>query len=260
MHISIITLFPEVFNYLDISIIKRAREKGIVNIDFVNPRDFTDDKHRTVDDVPYGGGAGMVLKPEPLYKAVRHIRENSSDPGTVIMATPQGTPFNQELARELSGRDRLIFICGHYEGFDDRIRELADMEISIGDYVLTGGELPVQVIIDTTVRLIPQVIQEESSEQESFHNSLLDYPVYTRPPEFEGMKVPDVLMSGHHAKIEHWRKKEAIRRTLLRRPDLLEKAVMDEDGKKIMEEIFMEEITRQMKEAVSKPGEIDLPI
>jgi len=242
MQITIITLFPEVFTYLDSSIIKRAREKGLLKIEFINPRDFTTDKHRTVDDIPYGGGAGMVLKPEPFFKAVQHIRENSKNPCDVIMATPQGETYEQNVARELAKKDHLVFICGHYEGFDDRIRSLADMEISIGDYVCTGGELPVMVIIDSVSRLIPGVIMAESATKESFHSSLLDYPQYTRPPSYEGLKVPDILLSGHHKKIEEWRSKEAVRRTLIRRPDLLEKALLDEDEKKIVEEVLHEEI------------------
>lgn len=244
MQITIVTIFPEVFTYLDSSIIRKARDKGIIRIDFVNPRDFTTDKHRSVDDIPYGGGAGMIFKPEPFYRALFHIRQNSEDAGEVIMATPQGTPFNQNMAHQLAKKKHLIFFSGHYEGFDDRIRRVTDMEISIGDYVLTGGELPVQVIIDAVARLIPGVIMEESAARESFHNSLLDYPQYTRPPVFEGMTVPGILLSGHHEKIEAWRKKEAIRRTLVRRPDLMEKAFLSEDEKKAMEEVFMEELER----------------
>ena len=247
MQITIVTLFPEVFTYLSSSIIKRARDWGLIKIDFVNPRNFTDDKHRTVDDIPYGGGAGMILKPEPFFKALFHIRQNAEDPGDVIMATPQGEIFNQRMAHRLSEKKHLIFFCGHYEGFDDRIRRLVDDEISIGDYVLTGGELPVQVIIDSVVRLVPGVIMEESAARESFHNSLLDYPQYTRPPVFQGMTVPEILLSGHHKKIEHWRKKEAIRRTLVRRPDLIEKAVLNDEEKKALEDVFGEELERDSK-------------
>lgn len=245
MQISIITLFPEVFTYLDFSIIQRARKKGIIKISFVNPRDFTEDKHRTVDDVPYGGGRGMVLKPEPVYKAINHVKQNGQEECFVILTTPQGILLDQSIARELSLKKHLIFLCGHYEGFDERISNTADMEISIGDYVLTGGELPAQVIIDTTVRFIPGVIDQESAENDSFYNSLLDFPHYTRPPEFDGMKVPNVLLSGHHAKIEEWRKREAIKRTLVRRPDLLEKAHLTEEEKKILEDILVEEIRNE---------------
>ncbi|MCD4784184.1 MAG: tRNA (guanosine(37)-N1)-methyltransferase TrmD [Candidatus Eremiobacteraeota bacterium] len=242
MIISIITLFPEVFTYLDFSIIQRARNKGIAEINLVNPRDFTGDKHRTVDDMPYGGGRGMVLKPEPIYKAINHVKQDERGESFVILTSPQGILFDQSIARELSLKKHLVFLCGHYEGFDERISNAADMEISIGDYVLTGGELPTQVIIDAVVRLIPGVIEQESAEKDSFSNSLLDYPHYTRPQEFEGTKVPDVLLSGHHAKIEEWRKKEAIKRTLVRRPDLLEKAHLTEEEKKILEEVLIEEM------------------
>jgi len=244
MKISIITLFPEVFTYLDFSIIKRARDNGFVEIEFINPRDFTEDKHRTVDDMPYGGGVGMVLKPEPFYKAINHVKQGEEE-SLVILTTPQGILFDQSLARELSTKKHLVFLCGHYEGFDERVSEAADMEISIGDYVLTGGELAAQVIIDAAVRLLPGVIEQESAEKDSFYNSLLDFPHYTRPPEFEGMKVPDILLSGHHEKIEKWRKREAIKRTLVRRPDLLEKAFLNEDEKKMLEEMMIEEIGGQ---------------
>lgn len=242
MHISVITLFPEVFTYLDASIIKRAKEKGLVSIDFINPRDFTYDKHRTVDDIPYGGGSGMVLKPEPFFEALDSIREKFFEENIeVILTTPQGETYNQEMALKISKLNRLVLICGHYEGFDDRIRSLASMEISVGDYVLTGGELPAQIIIDSAVRLIPGVIDSQSAERESFYNSLLDYPHYTRPALYRDMEVPEVLLSGHHARIERWRKKESIRRTLLRRPDLLKKALFSPDEKKILKEVLEEE-------------------
>jgi tRNA (guanine37-N1)-methyltransferase len=242
MRIAIITLFPEVFTYLEKSIIKRARDKGLVEFIFINPRDFTTDRHRTVDDIPYGGGAGMVLKPEPIYKAVFYLRNQMGIKGNVLLTTPQGVTFNQDMADQLSKKEEIILICGHYEGFDERIRKLADIELSIGDYVLSGGELAAQVIIDSVVRLIPGAIDQESAANESFSSSILDFPHYTRPPVFEGMAVPEVLLSGHHKKIEEWRSKEAIRRTLLRRPDLIEKAVLSDKEMKILDQVFKEEL------------------
>ncbi|MCE1247703.1 MAG: tRNA (guanosine(37)-N1)-methyltransferase TrmD [Firmicutes bacterium] len=254
MRIAIVTLFPEVFTYLEKSIIKRARDKGLVEFIFINPRDFTTDRHRTVDDIPYGGGAGMVLKPEPMYKAVFYIRNQLGLKGNVVLTTPQGSTFNQDIAKQLSEKEEIIFICGHYEGFDERIRKLADMEISIGDYVLSGGELAAQVIIDSVVRLIPGAIDEESAANESFSSNLLDFPHYTRPPVFEGMAVPEVLLSGHHKKIEEWRKKEAIRRTLVRRPDLIEKTVLSDKEMKILDEVFKEELESGKSGSASDSG------
>lgn len=221
MKIDILTLFPSMFDgFLNESIIKRAIESGKVIIEVHDIRDFSLDKHKKVDDYGFGGGKGMVLMPQPVFDAVNYYREENSK---VILVTPQGKTWQQKDAYEFSEIEHLIFICGHYEGFDERIRTLADYEISIGDYVLTGGELPSMVITDSIVRLLDGVIKEESHIEDSFHNNLLDYPVYTKPVIYKGMKVPDVLLSGHHANIEKWRYEEQIKRTKLRRPDLLER-------------------------------------
>jgi len=222
MRIDIITIFPASFTPLFESIPARAQEKGLVSIQIHDLRDYTEDRHRTVDDTPYGGGRGMVMKCEPIFKAVRALREASPPSGKVVLMCPQGRPFTQRLARELAQEERLILVCGHYEGIDERVRiGLADLEISIGDYVLTGGELPAMVVADAVIRLLPGAIQAESLENESFTTRLLDYPHYTRPQVFETMEVPEVLLAGNHAKIEKWRHQEAVRRTLERRPDLL---------------------------------------
>ncbi len=221
MKIDILTLFPSMFDgFLNESIIKRAIESGKVKIEIHDIRDFTLDKHKKVDDYGFGGGKGMVLMPQPVFDAVEHYKKENSK---VILVTPQGETWKQQKAYAFSKMEHLIFICGHYEGFDERIRTLADYEISIGDYVLTGGELPSMVITDSIVRLLNGVIKEESHMEDSFHNNLLDYPVYTKPIIFRGMKVPDVLLSGHHANIEKWRYEEQLKRTKLRRPDLLER-------------------------------------
>ncbi len=225
MRIDILTLFPEMFhNVLGESIMKIASEKKLVNFNLHNIRDFSKDKHRCVDDKPYGGGAGMVMKPEPVFNAVEAVEAQDDVVSTKILLTPQGEKLNQKIADDLSKKTRLMIICGHYEGFDERIRSGIDVrEISIGDYVLTGGEIPAMVVIDSVVRLVPGVLGGNSSLQdESFVNRLLEYPQYTRPAEFRGMKVPEILKSGHHAKIEEWRMKKAIMRTQERRPDLLE--------------------------------------
>ncbi len=220
MKIDILTLFPEMFKgFLEESIIKRARERKCVDIAIHNIRDYTKDPHKKVDDYGFGGGAGMVLMPEPVYEAIAAFRTENSK---VLLMTPQGVPYQQEHAYQLSHCSHLIIVCGHYEGFDERIRSFVDEEISIGDYVLTGGEIPSMVIVDSITRLIPGVIEEESHIQDSFHNHLLDYPVYTKPVEFRGMKVPDVLLSGHHENIRKWRLEQQRKKTAERRPDLLE--------------------------------------
>ncbi|MHC4307082.1 MAG: tRNA (guanosine(37)-N1)-methyltransferase TrmD [Planctomycetota bacterium] len=224
MRIDILTLFPEMFqNVLGESILKIAREKELVSFHLHNIRDFSDDKHRCVDDKPYGGGAGMVMKPEPVFKAVETVALLDDAALTKILLTPQGETFNQQVAHDLSKKARLMIICGRYEGFDERIRSGIDaLEISIGDYVLTGGEIPAMVVIDSVARLVPGVLGGDNSLQdESFVNRMLEYPQYTRPAEFRGMKVPEVLTSGHHSKIEEWKKENAILRTQERRPDLL---------------------------------------
>lgn len=219
MNINILTLFPNMFDgFLNESIIKRAQDKKLVNINIENIRDYTADKHKHVDDTPYGGGAGMLLKCEPVFNAIEKVKKENTK---VIMLTPEGKKFNQELAYSLSKEEDIILLCGHYEGFDERIKSLVDMEISIGDYVLTGGELPAMVVTDSVTRLIPGVIEEESHLNDSFNNNLLDYPQYTKPKDFRGMKVPDILLSGDHKKIDEWRSEESIKRTKEKRPDLI---------------------------------------
>lgn len=227
MRIDILTLFPEMFSgVLGSSILKKAEEIKLVSYHITNFRDFSDDKHKTVDDYPYGGGPGMVLKPQPIFDAVDYIKKiNENTTPRIILLCPQGETYTQQKAMELSQEDHLIFICGHYEGYDERIREyLVTDEISIGDYVLTGGELGAMVIIDSVVRLIPGVLgNNESPIQDSFSNGLLEHPHYTRPANFRGMKVPEVLLSGNHEKIAKWRLEQSIKRTKERRPDLIEK-------------------------------------
>lgn len=225
MLIDIITLFPEMFaSVFGESIIKRAVEKNILDIRFTQLRDFAFDKHRQVDDSPFGGGAGMVLKPEPVYRAVRDVLSKSDENFSrkVIITDPSGEVFTQAKAKELAALDQIIFICGHYEGFDARIYDLADELISIGDYVLTGGELPAMVIVDAVARMLPDVLgSAESATTDSFFDGMLGYPQYTRPRDFEGKIVPEVLLSGHHAKIKKWREEQALNLTRLRRPELI---------------------------------------
>ena len=222
MKIDVLTLFPGMFpGPLDESIIKRACESGRLRLGIRDLRDYTHDRHRTVDDRPFGGGPGMLMKPEPLFEAVEALRGEKT---RVILTSPAGRPFRQEIAQELAGEEHLLLVCGSYEGFDERVREcLADDELSIGDYVLTNGALPAMVIIDAVTRLLPGVLgDDESSVDESFSDGLLEYPQYTRPAEFRGMSVPEVLLSGDHAAIERWRREQARMRTGQRRPDLLE--------------------------------------
>ncbi len=219
MKIDILTLFPDMFNWVfDESIIKRAISNNLVEIKLHNFRDYTKDPHGKVDDTPYGGGAGMVLTPQPIFDCVESLRKKKTK---VILLTPSGIPYKQNIAYDLSKEEHLIIICGHYEGFDERICSIVDMELSIGDYVLTGGELPAMVLVDSIIRLIPGVISEKSHLEDSFNNHLLDYPAYTRPRVFKGMEVPEVLLNGDHAKIREWRYNESFKRTRERRPDLL---------------------------------------
>ena len=221
MKIDILTLFPHMFDgFLNESIMKRAIDNNKVSINVYDIRTYSKDKHKKVDDYGYGGGQGMVLMPQPIFDAVDDLKTEDSK---VILLTPQGKTYNQSIAYDLTSEKHLIIICGHYEGFDERIRTLADIELSIGDYVLTGGELASMVITDSVVRLLDGVINKDSHIYDSFHNNLLDYPVYTKPANFRGMLVPDVLLSGHHENINTWRKQEQIKRTKERRPDLLEK-------------------------------------
>ena len=226
MKIDVLTLFPDMFSgFINESIIKRAINNNLVEINVYNIRDFSTLKNKQVDDYQFGGGPGMVLMCEPIFKAVEALRKSNTK---VIMLTPSGKQYNQNIVKDLTMFEHIILLCGHYEGFDERIKILVDMEISIGDYILTGGELPAMVIIDSITRLIPGVINDESLKNESFSDNLLDYPVYTRPEEFRGMKVPEVLLSGHHANIDKYRSSERIRVTKEKRSDLLGS---DVDGK-----------------------------
>ena len=242
MDIKIFSLFPEMFTGpLGASLLGKARSKDILNIDVVNFREYSTNKHRSVDDYPFGGGAGMVLQPEPVISALRdHLDLN--DPDTeIILMSPQGRPFNQEAACELSKKKRLAFICGHYEGFDERIRAFVTAEYSIGDYVLTGGELPAMVMIDAISRLLEDVLHNDTSaEFETFHDNLLEYPQYSRPETWNGKKVPEVLLSGHHANIEKWRREQSIMRTVEWRPDLIENAVLSKKEKQFLDK-YLEE-------------------
>ena len=222
MKIDILTLFPNMFDgFVNESIIKRAIQKGNVEINVVDFRSYSKLNNNQVDDTPYGGGGGMVLRVEPLYDAIMDVKGDDEN-AKVILMTPDGVPYKQEIAVDLSNEKHLIFVCGHYEGFDERIRTLCDMELSIGDYVLTGGELPAMVVSDSIIRLLDGVITGTSLDSESFNDKLLDYPTYTKPQEFMGMKVPDVLLSGDHAKIKAWRDEMRIKRTKERRPDLID--------------------------------------
>ena len=222
MKIDILTLFPNMFDgFINESIIKRAIQKGNVEINVIDFRSYSKLNNNQVDDTPYGGGGGMVLRVEPLYDAIMDAKGDDRD-AKVILMTPDGVPYKQEIAVNLANEKHLIFVCGHYDGFDERIRTLCDMELSIGDYVLTGGELPAMVISDSIIRLLDGVITDTSLDSESFNDELLDYPTYTKPQEFMGMKVPDVLLSGDHAKIKAWRDEMRIKRTKERRPDLID--------------------------------------
>lgn len=237
MRIDILSLFPEFLNmFSNWSIIGRAREQGKVEINNINIRDFSNNKHKKVDDYPFGGGQGMVIKPEPIFDAINSVKRPKSK---VIYLSPQGKTFNQGMANELSKEDHIILLCGHYEGIDNRIIEnYIDEEISLGDFVLTGGEIPAMALVDSVVRLIPGVLSsEESFMDESHYDGLLEYPQYTRPREFMGHKVPDVLLSGNHENIENWRKKQALKATFVKRPDLLESKKLDKEESEILSKI-----------------------
>ncbi|MCX7911794.1 MAG: tRNA (guanosine(37)-N1)-methyltransferase TrmD [Dehalococcoidales bacterium] len=246
MRIDVLTLFPQLFEApFSFGIFRRAIEKGLVDIRLHNIRDYTHDRHHTADDYPYGGGAGMVLLPAPIFEAVEAIRDSLPEGERdfpIIMLSPQGRLFNHAVARELASRRHLLFICGHYEGVDERVHQyLATDEISIGDYVLTGGELPALVIIDAVLRLVPGVLGSELSPLEDSHaGGLLEYPQYTRPADFRGWKVPEVLLSGNHAEIARWRREQAILRTIKRRPDLLSRADLTEEDRKIVQRLAPE--------------------
>jgi tRNA (guanine37-N1)-methyltransferase len=238
LRVDVVTLFPELFEVqLSTSIIGRAVERGIVRFGIHDLREHGIGRHRSVDDYPYGGGAGMVIRPEPLFAAIEPLRSAGA---TVILMDPAGEPLTDALARELSAVRQLALVCGRYEGIDERARRLVDREISIGDYVLTGGELQALVLIDAVTRLVPGVIEAESHEDDSFASGLLEHPQYTRPESFQGMDVPAVLLSGHHGEVDRWRRREALRRTLERRPDLLRATSLSDDDRRILAELRSE--------------------
>jgi tRNA (guanine37-N1)-methyltransferase len=243
MHIDVLTLFPQMFEVsFSFGIFQRAVDNGLVSLNLHNIRDYTHDKHHIVDDYPYGGGSGMVLKPEPIFEAVESIKASVKDEAgelPVVLLTPQGRLFSQQIAQELSQHSHLVLICGHYEGVDERVREyLATDEISIGDYVLTGGEIPAMVVIDAVVRLLSGVLGSEASSLDDSHASgLLEYPQYTRPAVYRGWSVPEVLLSGNHAQIAEWRHQQIIRRTIERRPELLNEANLCLEDKQLVEQL-----------------------
>ncbi len=249
MKFSILTLFPDMFRGpFDESMIKSARENGIVDISIVDIRDYATDRHRTADDYPFGGGEGMIMKPEPIFLAAESVLDGRKSGGgkdeiPLILISPQGRRFDQDLARELSGRDELILICGHYKGVDERVREhLATDEISIGDFVVTGGELGAIIIVDAVTRLLPGVLGDlTSAETDTFHDGLLEHGQYTRPREFRGHGVPEVLLGGNHRAIDEWRRRDSLRKTRARRPDLLKKARLGEEDLKVLSELEAEE-------------------
>ena len=246
MQFDVLTLFPEMFDILNESIIGRAKEKGLINVNLINIRDFSKNKHKKVDDTPYGGGAGMVIQPDVVYDAYKSVIKNNDKSGLdekskktrVIYMSPQGKKLDQQKVEELSKQEHLILLCGHYEGIDQRVlNTIVDEEISIGDYVLTGGELPAMVLIDSVRRYVEGVLKDGSTTEESFSQGLLEYPQYTRPEIFEEQQVPEVLRSGNHQMIDKWRREQSLKRTLEKRPDLLEKVDLSDEDKKILEKI-----------------------
>lgn len=266
MNYHILTLFPDmVMDGLHTSIIGRAVEKGLISIEAIDIRDYSTEKHRHVDDAPYGGGAGMVMQPMPICDAYEDLCDRTGKRPRVIYLTPQGKVFSQKIAEELSKEEDLVFLCGHYEGVDERALELVATDyLSIGDYVLTGGELPAMVMIDCISRLVPGVLNNDvSAEFESFHDNLLEYPQYTRPEEYQGLRVPEVLLSGHHKNIETWRREQSIKRTLERRPDLLKEAVLSKKETAYLNGLLAEEEKRKagleavMAEKEAEPAEAE---
>ena len=248
MNFHVLTLFPEmIMNGLETSILGRAAAKGIVSFEAVNIRDYTLERHGKVDDYPYGGGAGMVMQAEPIYRAYEALVEKIGKKPRVIYMTPQGKTFNQNIAEDLAQEEDLVFLCGHYEGVDERVLEMIATDyLSAGDYVLTGGELPAMMMIDCISRLVPGVLNNNvSAEFETFHDNLLEYPQYTRPEVFMGKKVPDMLLSGHHANVEKWRREQSIIRTLKNRPELLEDAVLSKKEQKFLDELLRQQETEK---------------
>ena len=241
MKFDVLTLFPEMFEPLKQSIIKRAVEKNLIDINLINIRDFSEDKHNKVDDTPYGGGAGMLMKPDVVDRAYNSIK---SENAKVIYLTPQGKTLNQRIVRDLSKQEHLILLCGHYEGIDQRVLDkIVDEEISIGDYVLTGGELPAMVLIDSVSRYVDGVLSDESTDEESFSNGLLEYPQYTRPEIFDNVKVPDVLISGHHENIRKWRRERSLENTFKKRPEMLENIELTDK-----EKVYIEKLKKEVHE------------
>lgn len=241
LEVRVITIFPGIFNsFMEFGNPARAVEAGLLNFETIDLRDFTEDRHRTTDDYPYGGGTGMIMKPEPLVKAIRFVRQSLGQ-ARVILMTPQGSKLDQKRVKTLASVDSVVFVCGRYEGIDERVREFVDDEISIGDFIVSGGETAVMVVMDAVVRLIPGVLGADSNiDGESFYDNLLEYPQYTRPRVFEGLETPEILLEGHHAKIRLWRKKQALAKTLTKRPDLLENRPLDKEELQLLEEIRTE--------------------